>query len=104
MGVQHVRHMIVGDIFPAPGEEAQILEPVQGLTLITFSQRLTDFPNEQIRPGYWAGAASFARYEIRRRLFALRACDRNIRVETGHPRNHLNDMTRARVLTFQNVL
>jgi hypothetical protein len=45
--------MIVGDIFPAAGEEANILQPAQGLTLITLAQPLTVFPNQQIRPGYW---------------------------------------------------
>jgi hypothetical protein len=37
--------MVVGDISPAPGEKAKILQPVQGLTLITLTQPLTFFPN-----------------------------------------------------------
>jgi hypothetical protein len=37
--------MIVGDISPASCEETNILQPVQGLTLITLSQPLTVFPN-----------------------------------------------------------
>ena len=41
MGVQHASHVIIGDIGPAPGEEAMILQPVQGLTLITLAQPLT---------------------------------------------------------------
>jgi len=53
MGMQHAGHMIVGDIFPAAGEEANILQAAQGLTLITLSQPLTVFANQQIRPGYW---------------------------------------------------
>src|SRR5882724_2370733 len=44
MGVQRVRHMVVGDISPAPGEKAKILQPAQGLTLITLTQPLTFFP------------------------------------------------------------
>ena len=31
MGVQHISHVIIGDIGPAPGEEAMIFQPVQGL-------------------------------------------------------------------------
>jgi hypothetical protein len=38
MGMQYVRHVIVSDISSAPGKKAQILQPVQGLTLITLAQ------------------------------------------------------------------
>ena len=41
MGMQHAGNAIVGDIASAPGEETIILEPVQGLTLITLAQPLT---------------------------------------------------------------
>ena len=47
MGMQHTRYVIIGDIGPAPGEEANILQPVQGLTLITFAQPLTVFPKHK---------------------------------------------------------
>ena len=41
IGVQHAGHVIVGDILPAPGEEAMILQPVQRPSLITLLQPLT---------------------------------------------------------------
>jgi hypothetical protein len=44
MGMQHIRHMIIGDVSPAPGEEAMIFQPVQGLTLITLAQPPTSVP------------------------------------------------------------
>jgi hypothetical protein len=44
MGVQHTSHVIIGDIGPAPGEEAMIFQPVQGLTLITLAQPLISLP------------------------------------------------------------
>jgi hypothetical protein len=46
--------VIVGDIPPAPSEKAKILQPIQGLTLITLSQPTTFFPKYQgLRFGYW---------------------------------------------------
>ena len=83
MGVQHARHMIVADIFPAPGEEANILQPVQGLTLITLAQPLTVFPEF----GRDTGQARQALQDV-------------------PPSDQVspNDLTRARVLTFQNIL
>ena len=84
MGVQHARHMIVGDIFPAPGEEANILQPVQGLTLITLAQLLTVFP----KFGRDTGQARQALQDV---------------PPSGRQASP-NDLTRAPVLTFQNVL
>ena len=83
MSVQHVRHMIVADICPAAGEEANILQPVQGLTLITLAQPLTVFPEF----GRDTGQARQALQDV-------------------PPPDQLspNDLTRAPVLTFQNVL
>ena len=83
MGVQHARNMLVADIFPAPGEEANILQPVQGLTLITLAQPLTVFPEF----GRDTGQARQALQDV-------------------PPSDQVspNDLTRARVLTFQNVL
>ena len=61
VGMQHAGHVIVGDIFPAPGKEAQILQPNQGLTLISLSQtphRLSETPRPiPIRILARAGAA-----------------------------------------------
>jgi len=50
MGVQSTCHVIIGDIGPAPGEEADILQPVQGLTLVTLAQPLISLPKRR-RPG-----------------------------------------------------
>jgi hypothetical protein len=83
MGVQHVRYLIVGDISPAPGEEANILQPIQGLTLITLSQRLTAIP----KFGRDTGQARQALQDV-----------------PPPDETSPNDLTRARVLTFQNVL
>jgi len=41
IGVQHPGHGIVGDIPAAAGEETKVLQPVQGLSLITIPQPLT---------------------------------------------------------------
>ena len=70
IGVQHAGYVIVGDISPAPGEEAKIFEPVQGLTLITLSQPLTVFPKYQARSGPDTGAAGRS-FASRGRGFAL---------------------------------
>ena len=51
MGVQHISHVIISDIGPAPGEEAMILQPVQGLTLVTLAQPLTSLPKHRERLG-----------------------------------------------------
>jgi hypothetical protein len=83
MGVQRVRHMIVADIFPAPGEEANVLQPVQRLTLITLAQLLTAIPKFGRDTG-----------QARQALQDVPPSD-----ETSP-----NDLTRAPVLTFQNVL
>jgi hypothetical protein len=40
MGMQHAGHVFIGDISPASGQETLILEPIQGLTLITLPQAL----------------------------------------------------------------
>jgi hypothetical protein len=36
--------VVVGDVPAAAGEEANILQPIQGLSLITLSQSLTSVP------------------------------------------------------------
>jgi hypothetical protein len=47
MGVQHIIHVIIGGVSPAPGEEAMIFQSVQGLTLIALAQPLTSLPKHQ---------------------------------------------------------
>src|SRR4029078_13314280 len=81
--LQRVRHMIVADIFPAPGEEANVLQPVQRLTLITLAQLLTAMP----RCGRDTGQGRQAWQDV-----------------PPSDESSPNDLTRAPVLTFQNVL
>jgi hypothetical protein len=48
--------VIIGDIGPAPGEEAMIFQPVQGLTLVTLAQPLTSLPKHQRYIGHLQAA------------------------------------------------